>query len=121
VAAGRSRGYYRAEEQNARAFTDHGWYRSGDICRRTPGGDLIVEGSDEDMINRGGQKISAEEVENLVYQRPAVSLVAAVAMPDPVLGEKVCVHVVPRPGSTVTLDEVRESMHAVGVAKFKLP
>jgi len=42
-------------------------------------------------------------------------------MPDPVLGEKVCVHVVPRPGSTVTLDEVRESMHAVGVAKFKLP
>ncbi|MBN9101106.1 MULTISPECIES: (2,3-dihydroxybenzoyl)adenylate synthase [unclassified Pseudonocardia] len=115
------RGYYRAAEQNARAFTEDGWYRSGDICRRTPGGYLIVEGRDKDMINRGGEKISAEEVENLVYQLPAVSQVAAVAMPDPVMGEKVCVYVVARPGSTVTLDEVRESMHAAGVAKYKLP
>ncbi|MCW2718915.1 (2,3-dihydroxybenzoyl)adenylate synthase [Pseudonocardia sp.] len=115
------RGYYRAAEQNARAFTSDGWYRSGDICRRTPGGNLIVEGRDKDMINRGGEKISAEEVENLVYQLPAVSQVAAVAMPDPVMGEKVCVYVVPRPGATVTLDAIRESMHAAGVAKFKLP
>jgi 2,3-dihydroxybenzoate-AMP ligase len=115
------RGYYRAEEQNARAFTEDGWYRSGDICRRTPEGNLVVEGRDKDMINRGGEKISAEEVENLVYQLPAVSQVAAVAMPDPELGERVCVYVVPRPGATVTLDEVRESMGAAGVAGFKLP
>jgi salicylate---CoA ligase len=115
------RGYYRAAEQNARAFTADGWYRSGDICRRTPEGNLIVEGRDKDMINRGGEKISAEEVENLVYQLPAVSQVAAVAMPDRELGERVCVYVVPRPGATVTLDEVREAMHAAGVAKFKLP
>jgi 2,3-dihydroxybenzoate-AMP ligase len=115
------RGYYRAPEQNARAFTVDGWYRSGDICRRTPGGYLIVEGRDKDMINRGGEKISAEEVENLVYQLPAVSQVAAVAMPDAVLGERVCVYVVPRPGATVTLDEVRGAMDAAGVARFKLP
>jgi 2,3-dihydroxybenzoate-AMP ligase len=115
------RGYYRAPEQNARAFTPDGWYRSGDICRRTPEGNLIVEGRDKDMINRGGEKISAEEVENLVYQLPGVSQVAAVAMPDRELGERVCVYVVPRPGATVTLDEVREAMHAAGVAKFKLP
>jgi salicylate---CoA ligase len=115
------RGYYRAAEQNARAFTTDGWYRSGDICRRTPGGNLIVEGRDKDMINRGGEKISAEEVENLVYQLPAVSQVAAVAMPDAELGERVCVYVVLRPGATLTLDEVRDSMHAAGVARFKLP
>jgi 2,3-dihydroxybenzoate-AMP ligase len=115
------RGYYRAPEQNARAFTADGWYRSGDICRRTPEGYLIVEGRDKDMINRGGEKISAEEVENLVYQLPAVSQVAAVAMPDPVLGERVCVYVVPRRGATVTLDEVRDAMDAAGVARFKLP
>lgn len=113
------RGYYRADEQNARAFTPDGWYRSGDICRRTAGGNLIVEGRDKDMINRGGEKISAEEVENLVYQLPAVSQVAAVAMPDPDLGERVCVFVVAR--ASVTLDEVRDSMHAAGVARFKLP
>lgn len=115
------RGYYRAEEQNARAFTEDGWYRSGDICRRTPEGNLVVEGRDKDMINRGGEKISAEEVENLVYQLPAVAQVAAVAMPDPQLGERVCLYVVPRPGATVTLEEIRDAMDAVGVARFKLP
>jgi 2,3-dihydroxybenzoate-AMP ligase len=115
------RGYYRAAEQNARAFTAEGWYRSGDICRRTPEGNLVVEGRDKDMINRGGEKISAEEVENLVHGLAGVSQVAAVAMPDPVLGERVCVYVVPRPGATVTLDEVRARMDAAGVAAFKLP
>ncbi|RSM44199.1 2,3-dihydroxybenzoate-AMP ligase [Amycolatopsis balhimycina DSM 5908] len=115
------RGYYKAAEQNARAFTADGWYRSGDICRMTPDGNLIVEGRDKDMINRGGEKVSAEEVENLVYQLPAVSQVAAVAMPDPVLGERVCLYVVPRPGATVTLEEIRAAMEGRGVARFKLP
>ncbi|MEU4227786.1 AMP-binding protein [Nonomuraea sp. NPDC026600] len=115
------RGYYKAADQNARAFTTDGWYRSGDICRRTPQGNLIVEGRDKDMINRGGEKISAEEVENLVYQLPAVSQAAAVAMPDRVLGERVCVYVVPRPGTTITLDEIRTTMERSGVARFKIP
>ncbi|MBN9109327.1 MAG: AMP-binding protein [Pseudonocardia sp.] len=116
------RGYYRAAEQNARAFTADGWYRSGDICRRTSGGNLVVEGRDKDMINRGGEKISAEEVENLVYQQvPAVGQVAAVAMPDPDLGERVCLYVVPRPGTTVTLEEIRDAIGRLGVARFKLP
>ncbi len=115
------RGYYRAAEQNARAFTADGWYRSGDICRRTPEGNLVVQGRDKDMINRGGEKISAEEVENLVYQVPGVSQVAAVAMPDAELGERVCVYVVARPGHAVTLEEVRRVMAAAEVARFKLP
>ena len=115
------RGYFRATEQNARAFTADGWYRSGDICRRTPEGNLVVEGRDKDMINRGGEKISAEEVENLVYQLPAVSQVAAVAMPDLELGERVCLYVVPHAGSAVTLEEVRSVMESAGVARFKLP
>jgi salicylate---CoA ligase len=115
------RGYYRAAEQNARAFTADGWYRSGDICRRTPEGNLVVEGRDKDMINRGGEKVSAEEVENLVYQLPAVAAVAAVAMPDADVGERVCVYVVPRPGQSVTLDEIRAAMDATGVARYKFP
>ncbi|HEX4246980.1 MAG TPA: AMP-binding protein [Pseudonocardia sp.] len=115
------RGYYRAAEQNARAFTEDGWYRSGDICRWTPDGNLIVEGRDKDMINRGGENVSAEEVENLVYQLPAVRQVAAVAMPDPELGERVCVYVVPRSGATVSLAEVRAALELAEVARFKLP
>jgi 2,3-dihydroxybenzoate-AMP ligase len=115
------RGYYKAAEQNGRAFTEDGWYRSGDICRRTREGNLIVEGRDKDMINRGGEKISAEEVENLVYQLPGVSQVAAVSMPDPLLGERVCLYVVPRAGARLTLEEIRASMERFGIARFKLP
>lgn len=115
------RGYYKAPEHNAKAFTSDGWYRSGDICRRTADGNLIVEGRDKDMINRGGEKISAEEVENLVYHLPSVAQVAAVAMPDPDLGERVCVYVVPHPGATVTLTEIQESTAHAGVARFKRP
>lgn len=115
------RGYYRAPEQNGRAFTHDGWYRSGDICERTPDGNLIVLGRDKDMINRGGEKISAEEVENLTYRLPAVSHAAAVAMPDTDLGERVCLYVVPKPGAQITLDEIRTSMEDLGVARFKLP
>ena len=92
------RGYYRAPEQNARAFTPDGWYASGDVVRRRPDGNLVVEGRDKDMINRGGEKISAEEVENLLYRMPGIAQVAAVAAPDAELGERICVFVVPEPG-----------------------
>ena len=60
----------------------------------------MVEGRDKDMINRGGEKISAEEVENLVYRMPGIAQVAAVAAPDAELGERICVFVVPQPGRT---------------------
>ena len=115
------RGYYRAPEHNARSFTADGWYRSGDVCRRTPEGNLVVEGRDKDMINRGGEKISAEEIENLVYRLPMVSQVAAVAMPDELLGERVCLYVVPMPDTELTLEQIRRLMEDLGVARYKLP
>jgi 2,3-dihydroxybenzoate-AMP ligase len=115
------RGYYRAPEQNARAFTPDGWYASGDVVRRRPDGNLVVEGRDKDMINRGGEKISAEEVENLLYKLPGIAQVAAVAAADPELGERICVFVVPQPGHDVTLDAIRDGLAAAGVAKFKWP
>jgi 2,3-dihydroxybenzoate-AMP ligase len=115
------RGYYRAAEQNARAFTAGGWYRSGDIVRRRLDGNLVVEGRDKDMINRGGEKISAEEVENLMYQLPLVAQAAAVAMPDPELGERVCVYAVLASGTVLTLDDVRAAMSKAEVARFKWP
>ena len=82
------RGYYAAPEHNARAFTTDGFYRSGDLMRRHPSGNYVVEGRKKDLINRGGEKISAEEIENLILGHPAVQNVACVAMPDPVLGER---------------------------------
>jgi salicylate---CoA ligase len=115
------RGYYRAPEQNARAFTPDGWYASGDVVRRRVDGNLVVEGRDKDMINRGGEKISAEEVENLLYRMPGISQVAAVAAPDTELGERICVFVVPEPGRDISLAAISDGLEAAGVARFKWP
>lgn len=115
------RGYYRAPEANKRAFTADGWYSSGDIVVRRPDGNLVVHGRDKDMINRGGEKISAEEIESLVYRLPDVTLAAAVAMPDPVLGERLCLYVTIREGSDVTLEKIRAAVESAGVASFKIP
>jgi salicylate---CoA ligase len=115
------RGYYRAEEQNARAFTADGWYRTGDIVRLLPDGNLVVEGRDKDMIIRGGENISAEEIENFAYQTPGVARAAAVAMPDARLGERVCLYVVPEAGHTVALDDIHHVMERAGAARFKFP
>ncbi|MFE4837486.1 (2,3-dihydroxybenzoyl)adenylate synthase [Arthrobacter sp. NPDC056691] len=115
------RGYYRAPEANARAFTPDGWYASGDIVERRPDGNLIVQGRDKDMINRGGEKISAEEIESLVYRIEDITMAAAVAMPDPVLGEKLCLYITVKPGTEVTLEQIQKMFRETGVAAFKIP
>lgn len=114
-------GYYKAEEHNRRAFTPDGFYRTGDVVRLHPSGNLSVEGREKDMINRGGEKISAEEVENLILAHPAVFNAAAVAMPDPVLGERTCAFVILRPGASLTLPDLCAFLLEQQIAKFKLP
>jgi len=115
------RGYYNVPEYNARTFTPDGFYCSGDLMRRHPSGNYIVEGRKKDLINRGGEKISAEEIENLILSHPAVLNVACVPMPDPVLGERMCAFVIPKPGRTLTLSELAGFLTEKGLAKFKLP
>jgi 2,3-dihydroxybenzoate-AMP ligase len=115
------RGYFRVPEYNARAFTPDGFYRSGDLMRLHPSGNYVVEGRKKDLINRGGEKISAEEIENLILSHPAVLNVACVPMPDPVLGERTCAFVIPQPGATLTLSELNAFLLTKGIAKFKLP
>jgi non-ribosomal peptide synthetase component E (peptide arylation enzyme) len=115
------RGYYGVPEYNARTFTPDGFYRSGDLMRRHPSGNYIVEGRKKDLINRGGEKISAEEVENLILSHPAVLNVACVPMPDPVLGERMCAFAILRAGQTLTLDELVAFLADKGLARFKLP
>ncbi len=115
------RGYFRVPEYNARTFTSDGFYRSGDLMRRHPSGNYIVEGRKKDLINRGGEKISAEEIENLILSHPAVLNVACVPMPDAVLGERTCAFVILQPGATLTLKDLTDFLLDKGIAKFKLP
>ncbi|MFM0210730.1 AMP-binding protein [Paraburkholderia sediminicola] len=115
------RGYYGVPEYNARQFTPDGFYRSGDLMRLHPSGNYVVEGRKKDLINRGGEKISAEEVENLILMHPAIQNVACVPMLDPGLGEKMCACVVLKPGHTLELAELVAFLTGHEIARFKLP
>jgi 2,3-dihydroxybenzoate-AMP ligase len=113
-------GYYNASEKNAEAFTADGFYRMGDIVRKR-GRYLWTEGRRKDLINRGGEKISCDEVENLIFGLPQVSQVSLVAMPDPVFGEKACACVVLKPDTTLDFDELIAHLRGQRIASFKLP
>ncbi|WP_329520317.1 (2,3-dihydroxybenzoyl)adenylate synthase [Spirillospora sp. NBC_01491] len=114
------RGYYRAEAHNAAAFTPDGFYRTGDVVRRTADGHLIVEGRTKDQINRGGEKIAAEEVENHLLAHPAVHDAAVVAVPDALLGERTCAVVIPR-GAPPRAPELKAFLRGRGIAAYKIP
>lgn len=116
-------GYFDAPEHNARAFTSDGFYRTGDlVARRTiEGGTFVsVEGRIKDVINRGGEKVNAEEVELLLLRHAGISAAAVVAMPDVRLGERACAYVVAA-GEPLSLGEVQQHLDGLGVAKFKWP
>lgn len=115
------RGYFAAPEHDRRAFTADGFYRSGDLLRRHASGNYVVEGRRKDLINRGGEKISAEEVENLILAHPAVVNVACVPVPDARLGERMCACVVLRAGEHLTLEGLCDFLRGYEIATYKLP
>jgi 2,3-dihydroxybenzoate-AMP ligase len=115
------RGYYGVPEYNARQFTPDGFYRSGDLMRRHRSGNYVVEGRKKDLINRGGEKISAEEIENLILSHPAVQNVACVPVPDANLGEKMCACLVLKRGAKLEFPELVDFLKGKEIAKFKLP
>jgi 2,3-dihydroxybenzoate-AMP ligase len=90
------RGYFGAEDCSKlqQNFTADGFYRTGDEVRLTPEGNIVVEGRSKDQINRGGEKIAAEEIENHLLAHPAIHDAAVVAMPDAFLGEKSCAFII---------------------------
>jgi 2,3-dihydroxybenzoate-AMP ligase len=81
----------------------------------------VVEGRKKDLINRGGEKISAEEIENLILSHPAVQNVACVPVQDASLGEKMCACVVLKTKSSLSLPELVDFLKGKEIAKFKLP
>ncbi|MGL6236531.1 MAG: (2,3-dihydroxybenzoyl)adenylate synthase [Segniliparus sp.] len=118
-------GYYNAPEANARSFTPDGFYRSGDLARRLPSGHLVVVGRAKDVINRGGETISAEEVEQHLHAHPEIDSAAAVPCPDEFLGEKICAAVVLRAGACgscpLDLPQLRAFLAGRGLSAEKQP
>jgi 2,3-dihydroxybenzoate-AMP ligase len=114
------RGYYNAPAANRAGFTSDGFYRMGDAVRRIDR-HLYVEGRLKDIINRGGEKISCEEVENHILAHPKIKNVCVVAMPDETYGEKACAFVILADGATLDFAEMKTFLLARNIAKFKLP
>ncbi|MFI9509704.1 (2,3-dihydroxybenzoyl)adenylate synthase [Nocardia sp. NPDC052566] len=116
------RGYYDNPAANARSFTADGWYRTGDMVCLRPDGNLVVRGRAGDWVNRGGEKVSAEELEAHLLEHPAVRDAVIVGMPDPVLGQRICAFVQPVDGEALpTLLTVRTFVRERGVAAWKMP
>ncbi|MFD9826933.1 (2,3-dihydroxybenzoyl)adenylate synthase [Tsukamurella tyrosinosolvens] len=105
---------------DAESFDAEGFYRTGDIVRRLPSGHLVVEGRAKDQINRGGEKIAAEEVENHLLAHPLVIDAAVVAVADEFLGERTCA-VVLTGDERPTVPELKKFVRARGVAEYKVP
>jgi 2,3-dihydroxybenzoate-AMP ligase len=114
-------GYLADEQVNAAAFTADGYYRTGDVVRLHPSGNFVVEGRRKDFINRGGEKISAEELEALLACHGKLLCAVAVSMPSRAFGEAICIYAVPRQGERPSLRELRGFLSRQGVARFKLP
>jgi acyl-CoA synthetase len=116
-----SRGYFEDPEADARLFTADGWMLTGDVATLDEDGVLRVVGRVADFIIRGGKNVSAVQVEEAVATHPAVALAAAVAMPDPVFGERVCVYAELRPGGSLDLPELRAHLAARGASVEHIP
>ncbi len=114
-------GYYKDEESNKKCFTKSGYYRTGDLARTNAMGNYIITGRKKDLINRGGEKVNAEQVEEMVMTMEGILDVSVVAMPDARLGEKICAYVKPKKGYSVSLDKVTAYMKSQGASVLLLP
>lgn len=114
------RGYHNDDAANARSFTEDGYYRTGDVVQRSAKGYLTVQGRANDHINRAGEKISAEEVEDHLLAHPQVFDAAVVSIPDEYLGERICAFIIPR-GEKPRAPALKAWMRERGLAAFKIP
>ena len=115
-------GYFNNAEQTEAAFTPDGFYKTGDLFEYAQDGKFLkFVGRSKDLIIRGGMNVAPEEIDQLLAGHPKLVEACAFAVPDDVLGERIGVAVVPRPGETVSLDDISDFLASQKVAKFKFP
>ncbi len=114
-------GYYKNPEENEKTFDEDGFFRTGDLARIDEKGYITLTGRSKEMINRGGESISATEIEKLISRHPDVAIVAVIPMPDPLMGERACAYIQTRPGATLTFDDVIAFLKSQNAAVLQLP
>lgn len=112
---------YANPEQTAESFDAEGFFATGDLGRITADNAIVITGRKKDLINRGGEKISAKEVEDILHLHPLIDEAAVVAMPHERLGETLCAYVILRAGQQLSLDGLLEQVARAGVARQKYP
>ncbi|MCE5255177.1 MAG: AMP-binding protein [Actinomycetia bacterium] len=114
-------GYYRNPEENAKVFDADGFFHTGDVATISPKGYVTITGRLKEMINRGGESISATVIEGLIDRHPDVAVVAVIAMPDPLMGERVCAYIQPRAGAHLCFDDVITFLRGQKASVLELP
>ncbi|MDP2646667.1 MAG: AMP-binding protein [Desulfobacterales bacterium] len=114
-------GYFKSAEENKKVFTPDGFFRTGDLAKFDRAGNLVITGRKKDVINRGGEMISAMQIEELVITHPAVEDVAVIGMPDALLGERLCAYVKPKAGRAITFEQIIAHLKAQGASVMLLP
>jgi len=114
-------GYWKRPEFTREAHIAEGWFKTGDRALLDADGYVSITGRSKDLIIRGGENVSVAEVENLLFAHPKIQGVAVVAMPDARLVERACAFVIPRPGQTLTLEEIVDYLDAKALARHKFP
>jgi 2,3-dihydroxybenzoate-AMP ligase len=114
-------GYYNNPEENKKSFTKDGFFRTGDVARIGEGGYITITGRIREMINRGGESISATQIERLITLHPDVAAVAVIPMPDPLMGERVCAYIQPKTGAQLDFDEIITFLRGQKASVLQLP
>lgn len=114
-------GYYKAFFENKDVFTENGFFKTGDIAKIDDSGNITLTGRLKEMINRGGESISAVEIENLIILHPDVEAVAAIGMPDPEMGERVCAYIQTKTGKSLDFEKIVSFIRAQGASVLLLP
>jgi acyl-CoA synthetase (AMP-forming)/AMP-acid ligase II len=112
---------YTSPAANQASFTKDGWFRTGDLGSWTARGRLVVTGRKKDVISRGGEKLSALEIEDILARHPSVAEAAVIGAPDPLYGERACAFVVLKPGAALSIEDVRIHFAKASVARQKTP
>jgi len=114
-------GYFNNPKENKEAFTKDGFFRTGDVVTIDEKGYIRLTGRIKEMINRGGESISATEIEKLINRHPDVAAVAVIPMPDPVMGERVCAYIQPKVGTQLSSNEIISFLKEQKASVLQLP